>query len=348
MATANDGELLVALDPRLTPELVAEGRAREVVNRLQTARKEAGLDYADRIRVRYSAAPELEAAIATHRDWISGETLAGRVAGRLEAATRRPRLPRAESTTSPSPFGHRSRLLRRSCPAPRSPQRSGPGARPRGQVRLPRRDRSRRRGRSSRGLPAGRAARREPRRDDLLRRPRARVARGEARQRLPARPKIRLRWYDGGAAGLARGQAPARRAGARSCAPAGWRSTAASSRAGASRRRRWRRFRRSSPSRARPSLAGLRPAVHLSYRRERFVEPASGLRIALDSEISPLRIAGWAASAPGIRRVPGNLRSPCLVELKGASRDLPPALAALASLGGRRESFSKYSFCLLD
>ena len=47
-----------------------------MVNRIQTARKEAGLDYADRIRVRYSAAPELEAAIATHRDWISGETLA--------------------------------------------------------------------------------------------------------------------------------------------------------------------------------------------------------------------------------------------------------------------------------
>ena len=76
MSTANDGELLVALDPLLTPELVAEGRAREVVNRLQTARKDAGLDYADRIRVRYTAAPDLEAAIAQHRAWISGETLA--------------------------------------------------------------------------------------------------------------------------------------------------------------------------------------------------------------------------------------------------------------------------------
>jgi len=76
MATANDGVLLISLDPRLTPALVAEGRAREVVNRLQTARKEAGLDYADRIRVRYRAVPELEAAIAAHRAWISGETLA--------------------------------------------------------------------------------------------------------------------------------------------------------------------------------------------------------------------------------------------------------------------------------
>ncbi|MGE0641977.1 MAG: isoleucine--tRNA ligase [Thermoanaerobaculia bacterium] len=76
MATAGDRELLVVLETELTPELVAEGRAREVVNRIQTARKEAGLDYADRIRVRYTAAPELEAAIAAHRDWISGETLA--------------------------------------------------------------------------------------------------------------------------------------------------------------------------------------------------------------------------------------------------------------------------------
>ena len=76
MATAGDRELLVVLDTELTPELVAEGRAREVVNRIQNARKEAGLDYADRIRVRYTAAPELEAAIAAHRDWISGETLA--------------------------------------------------------------------------------------------------------------------------------------------------------------------------------------------------------------------------------------------------------------------------------
>ena len=68
--------------PQLTPALVAEGRAREVVNRLQTARKEAGLDYADRIRVRYAAAPELEAAIAAHREWISGETLAVELASR--------------------------------------------------------------------------------------------------------------------------------------------------------------------------------------------------------------------------------------------------------------------------
>ena len=76
LATAGDRELLVALDTAITPELRAEGWAREVVNRIQTARKDADLDYADRIRVRYRAAEELEAAIAAHRGWIAGETLA--------------------------------------------------------------------------------------------------------------------------------------------------------------------------------------------------------------------------------------------------------------------------------
>jgi isoleucyl-tRNA synthetase len=76
LATAGDRELLVALDTALTPELVAEGWAREVVHRIQAARKDASLDYADRIRVRFHAHPELAAAIATHGEWIAGETLA--------------------------------------------------------------------------------------------------------------------------------------------------------------------------------------------------------------------------------------------------------------------------------
>ena len=75
-ATQGDRELLVALDTQLTPELIAEGLAREVVHRIQNARKEANLDYADRIRVRFSAAPELAAAINTHGTWIASETLA--------------------------------------------------------------------------------------------------------------------------------------------------------------------------------------------------------------------------------------------------------------------------------
>jgi isoleucyl-tRNA synthetase len=76
MATQGDRELLVALETRLTPELIAEGWAREVVHRIQSARKDAGLDYADRIRVRYRGDAGIEEAVAAHRDWILGETLA--------------------------------------------------------------------------------------------------------------------------------------------------------------------------------------------------------------------------------------------------------------------------------
>ena len=77
LATAGDRELLVALDTaahaRSSSPRAARARWSTACRR---ARKEAGLDYADRIRVRYRAAPELEAAIAAHRDWIAGETLA--------------------------------------------------------------------------------------------------------------------------------------------------------------------------------------------------------------------------------------------------------------------------------
>lgn len=76
MATEGDQDLLVALDTELDEGLVAEGLAREVVHRIQTARKQADLDYADRIEVRYAAAPELAAAIEAHAEWIAGETLA--------------------------------------------------------------------------------------------------------------------------------------------------------------------------------------------------------------------------------------------------------------------------------
>jgi len=75
-ATHGDRDLLVALDAELTPDLVLEGLAREVVHRVQRARKDQALDYADRIRIRYRAGDELRRAIEKHREWIAGETLA--------------------------------------------------------------------------------------------------------------------------------------------------------------------------------------------------------------------------------------------------------------------------------
>ncbi len=77
LATAGDRELLVALDTDLTPELVREGLAREFVHKVQAERKERGLDYADRIVVRFSSRDvEERVAVREHAAWIKGETLA--------------------------------------------------------------------------------------------------------------------------------------------------------------------------------------------------------------------------------------------------------------------------------
>ncbi|HLU53512.1 MAG TPA: isoleucine--tRNA ligase [Acidimicrobiia bacterium] len=72
-----DGELAVALDTRLDDDLIAEGLARDVVNRIQQVRRAAGLDVADRIRLRWSTEDgRLRAAVERHRDYIAKETLA--------------------------------------------------------------------------------------------------------------------------------------------------------------------------------------------------------------------------------------------------------------------------------
>ena len=80
-ATQGDRELLVALETELTPELEAEGLAREFVHHVQQERKKQDLDYADRIRVTFHADPAMIAAVDAHREWVAGETLAIEIAG---------------------------------------------------------------------------------------------------------------------------------------------------------------------------------------------------------------------------------------------------------------------------
>ena len=70
---ANDGSLTVALDVTLTPELVDEGIARELVNRIQNIRKEQ-FDVTDRIVVVLQSG-EWDGAVERHRDYICAETL---------------------------------------------------------------------------------------------------------------------------------------------------------------------------------------------------------------------------------------------------------------------------------
>jgi isoleucyl-tRNA synthetase len=68
--------ITIDLSTELTPTLREEGLAREVVNRIQRARKDADFHVSDRITVRYAAEPTLAAAIEAHGAYIGGETLA--------------------------------------------------------------------------------------------------------------------------------------------------------------------------------------------------------------------------------------------------------------------------------
>jgi len=83
---ASDGPFVVALDPRLSEELRREGTAREVVNRIQRLRKEAGYVYSDRIGVWMDGGTAVLEAARVHADFIRGETLARR----LELGARAP------------------------------------------------------------------------------------------------------------------------------------------------------------------------------------------------------------------------------------------------------------------
>src|SRR5690606_12077644 len=71
------GVLAAALVSLRHDDLIAEGLARDVVNRIQQVRRAAGLDVADRIRLRWSTEDgRLRAAVERHRDYIAKETLA--------------------------------------------------------------------------------------------------------------------------------------------------------------------------------------------------------------------------------------------------------------------------------
>jgi isoleucyl-tRNA synthetase len=67
---------LVELDTAVTPELAAEGTARDVVRVVQQARREAGLAVSDRIRLTVGADSGVADAVRAHADFIAHETLA--------------------------------------------------------------------------------------------------------------------------------------------------------------------------------------------------------------------------------------------------------------------------------
>jgi len=86
---------LVALDVLVTPELAAEGTARDVVRVVQQARRDAGLDVSDRIRLTIGADGGVADAVRAHAGFVAAETLA------LSLDVRPP----AEVDADPQPVG---------------------------------------------------------------------------------------------------------------------------------------------------------------------------------------------------------------------------------------------------
>ena len=77
---ATEGNLTIALDIAITPELRKEGLSRELVNRIQNLRKSSGFEVTDRIHASVFASgealEELQEAIAAFGENVQAQTLA--------------------------------------------------------------------------------------------------------------------------------------------------------------------------------------------------------------------------------------------------------------------------------
>ena len=76
LVSQSQGDLTVALDTRLTDDLIREGFAREVISKLQTMRKDLGFEVTDRISVRVACGEKLAGALRAYEDMIKASVLA--------------------------------------------------------------------------------------------------------------------------------------------------------------------------------------------------------------------------------------------------------------------------------
>ena len=74
-----DGDYGVVLDTALDEELIQEGFARELVNKIQNMRKSAGFEVLDRIEVGIASTRKINGALNTFGDYIRAETLCNRI-----------------------------------------------------------------------------------------------------------------------------------------------------------------------------------------------------------------------------------------------------------------------------
>ena len=76
---ANEGNVTVALEVELTEELLQEGLARELINRIQNMRKDSGLEITDRIDILVAEYEKMNAAIEHYGEYIKGQVLADNI-----------------------------------------------------------------------------------------------------------------------------------------------------------------------------------------------------------------------------------------------------------------------------
>ena len=82
------------------------------------------------------------------------------------------------------------------------------------------------------------------------------------------------------------------------------------------------------------------PAYQISYKRLRFIERLSGVRLCFDYDICAPRVNTYMLP----RSYPFRLQT-AVFEIKGGIIELPPQLYPLTDMGCRKASFSKYSVC---
>lgn len=76
---STEGRLTVALDVTVTEELLREGIARELINRIQNIRKESGFEVTDKIRVEIGRSDLVTGAVEDFEDYIASQTLASNI-----------------------------------------------------------------------------------------------------------------------------------------------------------------------------------------------------------------------------------------------------------------------------
>lgn len=79
MIAANAGTITIALDTVLTEPLLIEGLAREVINKVNTMRREGGFAVTDRICIQLETTDRVKACFIKHGDYIRSEVLAVQV-----------------------------------------------------------------------------------------------------------------------------------------------------------------------------------------------------------------------------------------------------------------------------